>query len=402
MLKGKKILLGVCGGIAAYKSASLASALVKQGCEVHVLMTRNAERFIAPLTFETLTGHRVHTDTFDRGDPSKVQHIALAEGADLLLVAPASADAAAKLAHGVADDVLTTTALACCRVKVLVPAMNTHMYENPVTQDNLETLRRYGWYVMEPEWGRLACGAVGRGKMPEPEDILEVALHFLAHERDMEGERVLVTAGPTREALDPVRYITNHSSGRMGYAVAKAAAARGAHVQLVSGPVNLKKPPFMEVVDVASAQEMFEAVRERFAGSTIVVKAAAVADYRPATVAEDKIKKKDGDLSLALERTQDILKYLGEHRAEGQYICGFSMETQNMVENSRAKLVKKNVQMIAANNLKVEGAGFGVDTNVLTLITRDGETALPIMSKEEAADRLLDEIMKARRAARKA
>lgn len=402
MLKGKKILLGVCGGIAAYKSASLASALVKQGCEVHVLMTRNAERFIAPLTFETLTGHRVHTDTFDRGDPSKVQHIALAEGADLLLVAPASADAAAKLAHGVADDVLTTTALACCRVKVLVPAMNTHMYENPVTQDNLETLRRYGWYVMEPEWGRLACGAVGRGKMPEPEDILEVALHFLAHERDMEGERVLVTAGPTREALDPVRYITNHSSGRMGYAVAKAAAARGAYVQLVSGPVNLKKPPFMEVVDVASAQEMFEAVRERFAGSTIVVKAAAVADYRPATVAEDKIKKKDGDLSLALERTQDILKYLGEQRAEGQYICGFSMETQNMVENSRAKLVKKNVQMIAANNLKVEGAGFGVDTNVLTLITRDGETALPIMSKEEAADRLLDEIMKARRAARKA
>ena len=402
MLKGKKILLGVCGGIAAYKSASLSSALVKQGCEVHVLMTRNAERFIAPLTFETLTGHRVHTDTFDRGDPSKVQHIALAEGADLLLVAPASADAAAKLAHGVADDVLTTTALACCRVKVLVPAMNTHMYENPVTQDNLETLRRYGWYVMEPEWGRLACGAVGRGKMPEPEDILEVALHFLAHERDMEGERVLVTAGPTREALDPVRYITNHSSGRMGYAVAKAAAARGAYVQLVSGPVNLKKPPFMEVVDVASAQEMFEAVRERFAGSTIVVKAAAVADYRPATVAEDKIKKKDGDLSLALERTQDILKYLGEHRAEGQYICGFSMETQNMVENSRAKLVKKNVQMIAANNLKVEGAGFGVDTNVLTLITRDGETALPIMSKEEAADRLLDEIMKARRAARKA
>ena len=402
MLKGKKILLGVCGGIAAYKSASLASALVKQGCEVHVLMTRNAERFIAPLTFETLTGHWVHTDTFDRGDPSKVQHIALAEGADLLLVAPASADAAAKLAHGVADDVLTTTALACCRVKVLVPAMNTHMYENPVTQDNLETLRRYGWYVMEPEWGRLACGAVGRGKMPEPEDILEVALHFLAHERDMEGERVLVTAGPTREALDPVRYITNHSSGRMGYAVAKAAAARGAYVQLVSGPVNLKKPPFMEVVDVASAQEMFEAVRERFAGSTIVVKAAAVADYRPATVAEDKIKKKDGDLSLALERTQDILKYLGEHRAEGQYICGFSMETQNMVENSRAKLVKKNVQMIAANNLKVEGAGFGVDTNVLTLITRDGETALPIMSKEEAADRLLDEIMKARRAARKA
>lgn len=401
MLKGKKILLGVCGGIAAYKSASLASALVKQGCEVHVLMTRNAERFIAPLTFETLTGHRVHTDTFDRGDPSKVQHIALAEGADLLLVAPASADAAAKLAHGVADDVLTTTALACCRVKVLVPAMNTHMYENPVTQDNLETLRRYGWYVMEPEWGRLACGAVGRGKMPEPEDILEVALHFLAHERDMEGERVLVTAGPTREALDPVRYITNHSSGRMGYAVAKAAAARGAYVQLVSGPVNLKKPPFMEVVDVASAQEMFEAVRERFAGSTIVVKAAAVADYRPATVAEDKIKKKDGDLSLALERTQDILKYLGEQRAEGQYICGFSMETQNMVENSRAKLVK-NVQMIAANNLKVEGAGFGVDTNVLTLITRDGETALPIMSKEEAADRLLDEIMKARRAARKA
>lgn len=398
MLKGKKILLGVSGGIAAYKSAALASALVKLGCGVSVLMTRSAQEFITPLTFEAITGRRVHTDTFDRGDPSKVQHIALADEADMILIAPATANVAAKLASGIADDVLTTTALACRTRKVIVPAMNTHMYENPATQENLKKLERWGWYVMEPASGRLACGAVGKGKMPEPEDIADVAVHFLRHERDMEGERVIVTAGPTREALDPVRYITNHSSGRMGYAVARAAAARGAHVTLVSGVVALKRPPFVDFVPVESAQDMFEAVTSRFADSTIVVKAAAVADYRPGSVAQDKIKKKDGDLTLALERTQDILKYLGEHRAPNQYICGFSMETRDMLANSRAKLVKKNVQMIAANNLKVEGAGFGTETNVLTLITSQAETELPIMSKDAAADRLLDEIMKARRA----
>lgn len=398
MLKGKTVLLGVTGGIACYKSANLASALVKQGANVQVLMTKNATEFIGPHTFESLTGNRVSVDTFDRNYQFQVEHIALADQADLVLVAPATANVLAKLAHGLADDMLTTTILACNCPKIAAPAMNTKMYENPVTQDNLDILRKYGWEIVEPASGRLACGAVGKGKMPEPEDLLETVLHALSHEKDMTGLKVLVTAGPTREALDPVRYLTNHSTGKMGYAIAKAAAARGASVTLVSGPVNLKKPPYMEVVDIVSAQDMFDAVTSRAPDQDIIIKAAAVADYRPATVAEDKIKKSgtDADLSLPLARTSDILAWLGEHRAPGQFLCGFSMETRDMVDNSRKKLEKKHIDLIAANNLKQEGAGFGVDTNLLTLIAADGARELPLMSKEEAAHALLDEIMSRR------
>ena len=395
MLKGKTVLLGVTGGIACYKSANLASALVKQGANVQVLMTKNATEFIGPHTFESLTGNRVSVDTFDRNYQFQVEHIALADQADLVLVAPATANVLAKLAHGLADDMLTTTILACNCPKIAAPAMNTKMYENPVTQDNLDILRKYGWEIVEPASGRLACGAVGKGKMPEPEDLLETVLHALSHEKDMSGLKVLVTAGPTREALDPVRYLTNHSTGKMGYAIAKAAAARGAQVTLVSGPVNLKKPPYMEVVDIVSAQDMFDAVTSRAPDQDIIIKAAAVADYRPATVAEDKIKKSgnDSDLSLPLARTSDILAWLGEHRAPGQFLCGFSMETRDMVANSKKKLEKKHIDLIAANNLKQAGAGFGVDTNLLTLIAADGAKELPLMSKEEAAHALLDEIM---------
>ena len=394
-LKGKTVLLGVTGGIACYKSANLASALVKQGANVQVLMTKNATEFIGPHTFESLTGNRVSVDTFDRNYQFQVEHIALADQADLVLVAPATANVLAKLAHGLADDMLTTTILACNCPKIAAPAMNTKMYENPVTQDNLDILRKYGWEIVEPASGRLACGAVGKGKMPEPEDLLETVLHALSHEKDMTGLKVLVTAGPTREALDPVRYLTNHSTGKMGYAIAKAAAARGASVTLVSGPVNLKKPPYMEVVDIVSAQDMFDAVTSRAPDQDIIIKAAAVADYRPATVAEDKIKKSgnDSDLSLPLARNSDILAWLGEHRAPGQFLCGFSMETRDMVANSKKKLEKKHIDLIAANNLKQAGAGFGVDTNVLTLIAADGAKELPLMSKEEAAHALLDEIM---------
>ena len=397
-LKGKTVLLGVTGGIACYKSANLASALVKQGANVQVLMTKNATEFIGPHTFESLTGNRVSVDTFDRNYQFQVEHIALADQADLVLVAPATANVLAKLAHGLADDMLTTTILACNCPKIAAPAMNTKMYENPVTQDNLDILRKYGWEIVEPASGRLACGAVGKGKMPEPEDLLECVLHALSHEKDMSGLKVLVTAGPTREALDPVRYLTNHSTGKMGYAIAKAAAARGAQVTLVSGPVNLKKPPYMEVVDIVSAQDMFDAVTSRAPDQDIIIKAAAVADYRPASVAEDKIKKSgnDSDLSLPLARTSDILAWLGEHRAPGQFLCGFSMETRDMVANSKKKLEKKHIDFIAANNLKQAGAGFGVDTNVLTLIAADGAKELPLMSKEEAAHALLDEIMSRR------
>ena len=397
-LKGKTVLLGVTGGIACYKSANLASALVKQGANVQVVMTRNATEFIGPHTFESLTGNRVSVDTFDRNYQFQVEHIALADQADLVLVAPATANVLAKLAHGLADDMLTTTILACNCPKIAAPAMNTKMYENPITQDNLDILRKYGWEIVEPASGRLACGAVGKGKMPEPEDLLECVLHALSHEKDMTGLKVLVTAGPTQEALDPVRYLTNHSTGKMGYAIAKAAAARGAEVTLVSGPVNLKKPPYMEVVDIVSAQDMFDAVTSRAPEQDIIIKAAAVADYRPASVAEDKIKKSgtDADLSLPLARTSDILAWLGEHRVPGQFLCGFSMETKDMVENSKKKLEKKHIDLIAANNLKQAGAGFGVDTNVLTLISSDGARELPLLSKEEAAHALLDEIMSRR------
>ena len=394
MLQGKTVVLGVTGGIAAYKMPNLASTLVKLGCNVQVLMTQNATQFITAVTFETLTGNKALVDTFDRNFSFQVEHIAVADQADLVMIAPATANVIAKLAHGLADDMLTTTVLACNCPKIVVPAMNTKMYENPVTQDNLNTLRRYGWEVVEPASGYLACGAVGKGKLPEPEVLLQVILHDLAHEKDMVGKKVLVTAGPTQEALDPVRYLTNHSSGKMGYAIAQAAARRGAQVTLVSGPVALKRLPYVETVDVVSAQEMFEAVAMRAAEQDILIKAAAVADYRPMMVAEDKMKKSDDALSIPLERTQDILGWLGQHRRPGQFLCGFSMETQNMVENSRKKLEKKQVDMIAANNLKVEGAGFGVDTNLLTLITKDGLDELPLVTKEEAADLLLDRILK--------
>ena len=394
VLKGKTIVLGVTGGIAAYKAASLASLLVKQHADVQVLMTENATNFITPITFEQLTGNKALVDTFDRNYQSSVEHIAVADRADFVLIAPATANVIAKLAHGLADDMLTTTVLACDCPKAIAPAMNTKMYENPVTQDNLATLRRYGWEVIEPASGRLACGAVGKGKLPEPEALLETCLHGAAHEKDLKGKRVLVTAGPTQEPLDPVRYLTNHSSGRMGYAIAEAASRRGAEVTLVSGQVNLPRPGYMEIVDITTAQDMFEAVTSRAPDMDIIIKAAAVADYRPAAVADNKMKKSDADLSIPLARTQDILGTLGKAKRPGQFLCGFSMETENMLANSRAKLRKKNLDMIAANNLKVSGAGFGVDTNVLTLITPDSEAELPLMSKDAAADAMLDEIKK--------
>ena len=393
MLKGKTIVLGVTGGIACFKAAALASMLVKQHANVQVIMTENATKFVTPLTFEQLTGQKALTDTFDRNFQHSVEHIAVADRADLVLIAPATANIIAKLAHGLADDMLTTTVLACDCPKAIAPAMNTKMYENPVTQDNLSTLRRYGWEVAEPASGHLACGAEGKGRLPEPEELLELCLHAIAREKDLRGKRVLVTAGPTREALDPVRYLTNRSSGRMGYAIAKAAARRGAEVTLVSGPTSLPRPRYMEIVDVESAQEMFEAVTSRAPYMDIIIKAAAVADYRPADVAEDKIKKKDGDLSIPLERTRDILGTLGQQKREGQFLCGFSMETRDLIENSRKKLTKKNLDMVAANNVKVAGAGFGVETNVLTLITGEGEKELPLMSKDAAADALLDAIL---------
>lgn len=394
MLTNKTVLLGVTGGIAAYKAAYLASALVKLHANVEVIMTEHATRFIAPLTFEQLTGRRCMVDTFDRNFSHQVEHIALADRTDLVLIAPATANVCAKLAHGLADDMLTTTVLACTCPKLIAPAMNTHMFENPVTQDNLDILRRYGWEVIAPGSGHLACGAVGPGRMPEPQELVEHILRSIALPHDLKGKQVLVTAGPTQEALDPVRYLTNHSTGKMGYAIAKMAMLRGAQVTLVSGPTALPRPPFVEVVDVVSAQDMFEAVSQRQEQSDLIFKAAAVADYTPTGYSDDKIKKKDSDLSIPLQRTRDILQYLGDHRREGQVICGFSMETRDMVENSTAKLEKKHVDMICANNLKVAGAGFGTDTNVITLITRDGITELPLMSKEEAAGRIIDQALK--------
>ena len=390
MLKGKTVLLGVTGGIAAYKAAALASALVKQHANVEVVMTEHATKFITPLTFEQLTGRRCMVDTFDRNFSHQVEHIALAERTNLVIIAPATANVCAKLAHGLADDMLTTTVLACTCPKLIAPAMNTNMFENPVTQDNLNALRRYGWEVIAPASGRLACGAVGAGKLPEPELLLQHILRAIALPHDLTGKHVLATAGPTQESLDPVRYLTNHSTGKMGFALARTAMLRGAEVILVSGPTALTPPPFVEVVNAVSAQDMFEAVSSRQDWADFIFKAAAVADYTPAGYSDDKIKKKDAGLSIPLKRTQDILKYLGEHRRPGQVLCGFSMETQNMLENSRAKLEKKNVDMICANNLKVAGAGFGTDTNVMTVITREGVEELPLMSKEGAALRILD------------
>ncbi len=392
MLKDKFIILGVTGSIAAYKAAALASALVKLHAQVQVIMTKNAQNFIHPVTFETLTGRKCLTDTFDRNFSFEVEHIAVAKRADAALVAPASANVVGKLAHGIADDMLTTTLLACTCKKFLSPAMNTAMYENPAVQDNLRTLRTYGYEIIEPASGRLACGDTGAGKMPEPDELLSYLVKELAYEKDLSGRKVLVTAGPTQEAIDPVRVITNHSTGKMGYAIARAAMLRGAQVTLVSGPVNLMPPPFVKVVPVRSAEDMFQAVASVFREQDAVIKAAAVADYTPAAVSAEKVKKKDGDMSIPLKSTRDILKYLGEHRRDGQFLCGFSMETENMLRNSQEKLARKNVDMIVANNLKVAGAGFGTDTNVVTLITRDGVRELPMMSKDEVAHAVLDRI----------
>lgn len=394
MLKGKTVILGVSGSIAAYKIANLASMLVKLHCNVHVIMTKNATNFIHPITFETLTNNRCIVDTFDRNFQYNVEHVALSKQADVVMIAPATANVIAKLAHGLADDMLTTTVLACTCKKIVAPAMNTQMYHNPITQDNIETLKKYNFEVITPACGMLACRDVGEGKLPEPEVLLEYILREIACEKDMQGKRVLVTAGPTQEAVDPVRYITNHSTGKMGYAIANCAMLRGAKVTLVTGPTNIKKPPFVDVVEIKSAQDMFEAVTSRASEQDIIIKAAAVADYRPANVSDEKVKKSDGELSIELERTQDILKYLGENKKPSQFLCGFSMETQNMLENSRAKLEKKNLDMIVANNLKTAGAGFGTDTNVVTMITKDAEIELEIMSKNDVANCILDQILK--------
>ncbi|WP_029230683.1 bifunctional phosphopantothenoylcysteine decarboxylase/phosphopantothenate--cysteine ligase CoaBC [Butyrivibrio sp. VCB2006] len=398
MLEGKNILLGVTGGIAAYKSADLASRLIKQHANVDVIMTENATQFITPLTFEALTHNRCVTDTFDRNHPWEVEHIALADKADVLVIAPATANCIAKLACGIADDMLTTTALACTCPKIIAPAMNTKMYENPVTQRNLKTLQELGYVIVTPGDGYLACGTIGKGRMEEPANIVDAIIHEISCPKDMEGLSVLVTAGPTREAIDPVRYITNHSTGKMGVAIAKAAACRGANVTLVAGPIDIEIPSYISVVRIASAQEMFDEVTKRAGEQDVIVKAAAVADYTPETVADDKIKKSDdgSDMSIKLKRTQDILAWLGEHKKENQILCGFSMETKDMLKNSRKKLSKKNLDMICANNLKVAGAGFGVDTNVITLITKESETELELMSKDKASHRILDEILKIR------
>lgn len=393
MLKGKTIVLGVTGSIAAYKIANLASMLVKLHADVQVLMTQNATNFIHPTTFETLTSHKCLIDTFDRNFQYSVEHVALAKQADVVLVAPASANVIGKLANGIADDMLTTTVMACRCKKIISPAMNTAMYENPIVQDNLKKLKHYGMEIIEPAVGLLACHDVGAGKLPSEDILLQYILREAVCEKTMAGKRVLVTAGPTVEAIDPVRYITNHSTGKMGYAIAREAMLRGAQVTLVTGPVAIDPPMFVDVVPVTSAADMFEAVTSRAQEQDIIIKAAAVADYTPVTTATEKIKKKDGDNAIALTRTKDILGWLGEHRREGQFLCGFSMETQNMLENSRQKLTKKNVDMIVANNLKVRGAGFGGDTNVVTMITADGATEMPLQSKEKVAGKLLEEIM---------
>ena len=397
MLTGKTIILGVTGGIAAYKAANLASLLKKQHADVHVIMTKNAMEFITPLTFETLTVNKCLTDTFDRNFKFEVEHIELAKKADLAIIAPATANVCAKLAHGLADDMLTTTLLACQCPRIIAPAMNTRMYENPITQDNLKICEHYGMEVISPASGYLACGDTGAGKMPEPEVLLQYILKEVQYEKDLKGKKILVTAGPTREAIDPVRYITNHSTGKMGYAIAKTAALRGAEVTLVSGPAEVEPPMFVNFVPVVTAKDMFEAVTGRSDEMDAVIKAAAVADYRPKFVNTEKTKKKDGDMAIELERTDDILKWLGEHKKDSQFLCGFSMETEHMLENSRAKLKKKNLDMIVANNLKVAGAGFGTDTNVVTMIRENKETELPIMSKEEVAGAILDEIFEIKR-----
>ena len=393
MLKGKTVVLGVTGSIAAYKIANLASMLVKKGCSVHVIMTRNATNFINPITFETLTGHKCLVDTFDRNFEFSVEHVSLAKQADIFMVAPASANVIGKIAGGIADDMLTTTIMAAKCPKIISPAMNTNMFENPIVQDNLTKLKSYGYEIVEPASGYLACGDTGKGKMPEPEVLYSYILKTIGCEKDLLGKKVLITAGPTLEKIDPVRFISNHSTGKMGYAIAENAMLRGAEVTLVTGRTSIKKPDFVQIIDVLSAQDRFEAVDENFDQQDIVIMSAAVADYRPKTVATEKIKKKDGEESIQLERTTDILGTMSK-RKKNQFVCGFSMETENMLENSKAKLEKKNLDMICANNLKVKGAGFGTDTNVVTLITKDNVVELPLESKAEVAAQILDTIVK--------
>ena len=389
MLRGKTVVLGVTGSIAAYKMANVASMLIKKHCDVHVIMTKNATNFINPITFETLTNHKCLVDTFDRNFQFHVAHVSLAQQADCMLIAPASANVIGKVANGIADDMLTTTIMACEAPKLIAPAMNTRMFNNPIVQDNLRKLERFGYEVIQPAAGRLACGDTGAGKLPSEEVMIDYIEKAIAREKDLKGKKLLVTAGPTQEAIDPVRFITNHSTGKMGYAIARAAMLRGAEVTLLTGQTAIDPPPFVNVIPVVSAEDMFEAVKEHSDAQDIIIKSAAVADYRPATVSDEKIKKKDGNLSIPMERTTDILQYLAEHRRDDQFICGFSMETQNMLENSRKKLEKKKLDMIVANNLKVEGAGFGTDTNVVTFITKEEEKTLEIMTKQEVADKLL-------------
>lgn len=393
MLKGKTVVLGVTGSIAAYKIANLASMLVKLHADVHVIMTQNATNFINPITFETLTSNKCLVDTFDRNFQFNVEHVALAKRADIFMVAPASANVIGKIANGIADDMLTTTIMACKAPIVIAPAMNTNMYENPIVQDNMKKLERYGMEIITPATGYLACGDTGAGKLPSEDTLLAYILKTIRYEKDLKGKKVLVTAGPTMEAIDPVRFISNHSTGKMGYAIAQCAMERGAEVILVIGKTAIEPSPFVKVISIKSAQDMFEAVKEHYEEMDFIIKAAAVADYTPVTTADEKIKKKDDDMSIALKRTTDILKYIGEHRKENQVICGFAMETQDLIENASKKLVSKNVDMIVANNLKVSGAGFGTDTNVVTLIKKDEVKELPIMSKEEVACAILDEML---------
>ena len=394
LLKGKTVVLGVTGSIAAYKMANVASMLVKLECDVHVIMTENATHFITPITFETLTGNKCLVDTFDRNFQFHVAHVSLAKKADLLLIAPASANVIGKIACGIADDMLTTTTMACSGKKMIAPAMNTNMFHNPILQDNLKKLAAFGYEIIQPESGVLACKDSGEGKLPKEEVLVAHILREIAYEKDLAGQKVIVTAGPTQESIDPVRYITNHSTGKMGYELAKAAMLRGAEVTLVSGVTALEKPLFVNFIQIKSAADMFETMKEHFLENDIIIKAAAVADYKPKTVADDKMKKKDGEMAIELDRTQDILKYMGEHRKEGQFLCGFSMETQNMLENSRIKLEKKNIDMIVANNLKVAGSGFGTDTNVVTMISKEEEVQLELLTKEMVAHNIIDEILK--------
>ena len=389
----KTVLLGVTGGIAAYKMANVASSLVKMGFNVHVIMTENATNFITPTTFETLTSNKYITDTFDRNFQFEVEHISLAKKADVVLIAPATANVIGKMANGIADDMLTTTLLACKCPKIVAPAMNTNMYENPIVRDNIAKLMMYGFKIIPADSGRLACGDTGKGKLPDESVLIEYIMRELCPKKDLMGKNILVTAGPTREALDPGRYITNHSTGKMGYAIARAAAFRGANVTLVSGPVNIDKPLFVNTVNVTSAKDMFNSVKDNYESQHIIIKAAAVADYTPSTVADNKIKKSDSDMSISLDRTDDILKFLGENKKDNQFICGFSMETENLIENSRGKLERKNADMIVANSLRTEGAGFGTDTNVVTLITKDSVKECELMSKNEVADMILDAII---------